>query len=360
MAKNNHHFLKLVPDELVKKKTGLNVLIHSDCNVANMPMTLCRLINKHTIHRARCVILNGDYLAYDRDIEIISKDAIHNQKAMDEASTLVRKADFYHIMRVAMPWPGVEWSEILKSDNCVFQYWGSIIRLNKNRPMMKLGDKEITLKEFHELFKIKAINYADYSMLEGAGEMFYHLAFPHDVSQMVPCREAKPGEKVKVCHAPTNREIKGTDTFLAVMDRLIKKGVAVELKLIERESHTECMRIKQGCQICFDSLNPEQGLYGSTSVEAMAQAQVALCCINSFTKSAFPDCPVVPVVPQTLEEVIRYYVENPEARQSVGRAGREYVERVHSPLRYITQMVYLYQTIINGTTNIRHDDEVMI
>ena len=61
-------FEKHVPEALRAKKCGLNIAIVGDFNIAGQLTTLFRLINEKTIHRARCIILQGDYLSYDQDI----------------------------------------------------------------------------------------------------------------------------------------------------------------------------------------------------------------------------------------------------------------------------------------------------
>ena len=66
-------YLKLIPKEKHKEKTGMNICIVCDYNIAGQLTRLMRAINKYSPHKARCIILRDDYMSYDRDVILIKE-----------------------------------------------------------------------------------------------------------------------------------------------------------------------------------------------------------------------------------------------------------------------------------------------
>lgn len=66
--------------------------------------------------------------------------------------------------------------------------------------------------------------------------------------------EADPDDWFRVGHSPSNRDNKGTDTFLRAIERLRRDGLKVRPVLIENETHTNCLlRKAMECDAFFDS-----------------------------------------------------------------------------------------------------------
>jgi len=59
--------------------------------------------------------------------------------------------------------------------------------------------------------------------------------------------------RLKIAHSPTKRELKGTEIFLRVCERLQARHVPVEPVLIENVSHAEALSDKSVCDAVFDS-----------------------------------------------------------------------------------------------------------
>lgn len=151
-------------------------------------------------------------------------------------------------------------------------------------------------------------------------------------------RELRPGDpppergETVIAHAPTNREVKGTGHVLAAVEQLRAEGVAIRLDLIEGVPHTEVLRRLRDADIVVDQLLI--GWYGGFAVEAMALAKPVLCHINERMPEENPfgeELPIVRVTPQTLAARLRELARDRDARESVGRASRAFVERRHDP-----------------------------
>lgn len=86
--------------------------------------------------------------------------------------------------------------------------------------------------------------------------------------------EAPTYEKppLRVAHSPTNRYKKGTGFILRACEGL----AGIELDLIEGLSHAECMERRARAHVVIDQMQPKIGGFGTTSVEALAQGQIAI------------------------------------------------------------------------------------
>jgi hypothetical protein len=83
-------------------------------------------------------------------------------------------------------------------------------------------------------------------------------------------QEARISKRFRVAHSPTRRDYKGTNILDSVIRRLQKKGLDIELVLIEGRKHHEALQIKASCDVTFDSF--WLGIQGS-GIEGAAMGQ---------------------------------------------------------------------------------------
>ena len=137
-------------------------------------------------------------------------------------------------------------------------------------------------------------------------------------------------------HAPTHRQVKGTDLILAAAARLREEGERFEIVLVEGRSHAEVRSAYERADLAVDQLLA--GWYGGFAVEMMALGKPVLCYLregdlNFVPKELRDDLPVIPVRPDNLLETLRTWLRAPRDRlRDVGRLGRAYVEKWHAPL----------------------------
>jgi tetratricopeptide (TPR) repeat protein len=332
-------FLKHVPAELRDKKIGMNIAVVADYNIAGQLSLLFRYINQYTIHKARMIILQGDYLSYDHDL-ILSAG---KRDDYFEARNIVRNADFYHIGRFPVNFGEIEWNQILKPDNSIVQYYGSEIRWNAE-PIYK----------WHQANKIHGISCWDYTMIEHA-PLFYHVNIMCDLDRVKTCQE--PKDIVRICHPPTNRAFKKTELFLSVIEKL-KKKYPLELELIEKKTNEECLEIKSRCHITYDQISV--GIYGLSAIESMAAGHTVLCGISNFAASYHPDNPIVYVNEDNLYDKIEYLLNNKNEIVKTGHAGREWAYRHHNPHNIVRQICWLYDLARNGHRLVDERDIFML
>lgn len=327
-------FLKLVPQELRKNKSGLNVLIYADFNIAGQLTRLCRALNRYTPHKARCIILQEDFLAYDKDIIVKNKEGQQIVTDFSEIQNLVKKADFFHIGRQAIDLPGIQFSSILREDNCIVQYFGSFLRLNHQK-----------LFWWHLKKNIAALSGWGWIQSFPLHRKFYHIQQFYDPDQFERVPRLKPGQKVRVVHAPTNREFKQTDEFLGVMKRL-QSRFNVEVDIIEGVPNQECLHRKSLGHITYDQMGTPN--FGLNSVESMSMGHVCLSSVNPHVLSYLPDAPVVRVTSETLEPLLVKLLSDNELINRIGDLSYDFVRRHYDEERSAVRVSHLYNGIKYG------------
>jgi len=326
-ARDNELFLKHVPAELRDKKSGLNIAVVADFNIAGQLSLLFKMINRYTIHKARLIILQGDYLSYDKDIILSEK----KPDDINEFKEIIQEADFFHFGRFPVEFADLNWDKYLRPDNAIIQYFGSELRSNPEQ-----------IYQWHKKNNIVGLSAWDYTMLEKS-PFFYHVNIMCDFSRVKPC--LPPDDIVRICHPSTNREIKKTNVFLNVMESL-KKKYPVEIELIEGVSNDECLEIKKRCQITYDQISV--GIYGLSAIESMAAGHAVLCGISNFAASYHPDNPIVYITEQNLRERIEYLLKNKSEITRIGDAGKVWARANHDPLKIVRQILWLYDFVMNG------------
>ncbi|MFH1021832.1 MAG: tetratricopeptide repeat protein [Planctomycetota bacterium] len=335
----NDPFLKHIRPELRDRKSGMNIVFVADHDIAGQMSFLFRLVNAHTIHRARLITLRADFLSGDRDLVIL--DGKPEEYA--EAVAVIREADLFHFGRFPVNFGDIRWENLLKSDNAVVQYFGSEIRTNPRR-----------IYAWHERMGIRGISAADFTMWERS-PLLYHIRPICDFSRVSPC--APVGDVIRVCHTPTSRHIKKTAPFLAVMERL-KKRHPVAVELIEGRSNRDCLAVKARCQISYDQISV--GSFGVSAIESLAAGHAVLVGMSNFGACCFPDAPVVFVTPETLEERLDFLLGHPPEIARIGALAREYALREYDPIRVLRQYLWVYDLVVNGHRLVRDPDEALL
>jgi glycosyltransferase involved in cell wall biosynthesis len=150
------------------------------------------------------------------------------------------------------------------------------------------------------------------------------------------------GSTLVVAHAPTDRDIKGTDHVLAAVDALRSEGVDVELDLIEGVARSDVFERLARADIVVDQLLI--GWYGGFAVEAMALGRPVLAYIREDEPEDNPFGALLPVVrtsPAALTDDLRRLASDPERRRQLAASGRRFVEEHHDPRR-------IARTVLDG------------
>jgi len=332
-------FNKHVPVKLHGKKTGMNIAVVADFNIAGQLTQLFRLINEKTIHRARCIIMQDDYLTYDNDL-ILSRG---KDDEWEEARLVIQNADFLHIGRFPKQPDNFELLNYLKPDNTIVQYFGSELRQNAS-----------AIYDWHTRNKITGVAAWDYTMIQNS-PFFYHINMMYDTSKIKSA--PKPEGTLKIVHPTTNRSIKKTELFVEAMKKLTSK-YDIEPIIIEGKTNEECLELKSQAHMTFDQISV--GIYGVSAIESMAAGHVVFGGISNFAASVYPDNPVVYITPDNIVEQIKHYVVNRVEIISKGLAGKAWVKQYHDPQKLLRQHMYLYDLVRFGHRFMSSSDEQML
>ncbi len=325
-------YLKQIPLERRHLKTGMNICIISDFNIAGGLTALMRGINKYSEHKARCIIWHDDHFSYDKDIIL---DECNND--FDEACEIVNKADFYHFGRYIFNFANINFNKILNPRNCVVSYYGSFLRENGK-----------ACNEWHRKTGIAAITGPDFTITSLLDKSFYHMGNYFSVfgdmdDKDIPLAE-KPKGTIRIAAGSAGHPIKRYDLLGEAVNILQRQGFPVEVEVIKGVSNAECLRRKQKCHITFTSLH---GGWGLSGVEGMWLGHPVLCCMDPFVLSLYPDQPTVIVDENSLVERIKDLIVSPERISEIGAEGRQFVKRHFRTKDIIKRYLYTFDLIIN-------------
>jgi tetratricopeptide (TPR) repeat protein len=334
---NDDPFMKLVPKGAPSKQGGMRVLIVSDFNIAGQCTALMRALNKYTNHMARCIIVQDDYLSYDKDVLIRNLEGVSSSSAMAEACSLIPKADFFHFGRGIFDFPGIDWNKYVSPQNSVVQYYGSELR-----------DNGPAVADFHAKTGLPAITAVDLTMYRLLPASYYHIQPYMLEMDELPQATWDTSGLIRLCHAPSSanyRKIKRTDLILEVMERLAREHKNVESVMIENMTNAECLAAKSRCHVHIVSLLT---VFGLNAIESAAMGLVPICGVDNFSRLIYPESPVPNASAENLYSVVKDLVKDPQKAQDLGHACREWVRPLFDARNLVQKYWYLYDVIYNG------------
>jgi len=166
-----------------------------------------------------------------------------------------------------------------------------------------------------------------------------YLFLPFDTKQFTPNYELN--DPVKICHSPSNRWFKGSETIIPICEKLAAEG-EIEFILIENKSHAETLEIKSKCDILIDQIHNRGGWgYGMNSVEALA---MGLCCATELVPeytNFIQDHPFITIDGNTLYNSLKQLISDRDQLVSKKRNSRNWVEKYHD-YRMTAKTLYQY------------------
>jgi hypothetical protein len=173
------------------------------------------------------------------------------------------------------------------------------------------------------------------------------LWYPADLSiKPVPPSTSGP---IRIAHAPNHRLIKGTQYLIEAVERLRARGCPVELDLIEGVGRDVVYEAFRHADIVVDQL-----LFGYalTALEGMAFGKPVLSGVSDdpmyepFRRLSYLDeAPVIPTSSATIEQDLERLIVRRSEWPEIGRRGRSFVERRHSPDATVELMERVYAHI---------------
>ena len=149
-------------------------------------------------------------------------------------------------------------------------------------------------------------------------------------------------KKLRICHSPTNFELKGTKKIINIIKSL-ENEYPVELVLLKEMKHNEVIKIKSTCDIMIDQLG-ELG-YGYSSLESMAMGIATCTELTSEYERFIPHHPFINVNENSLREKVIQLIKDREFRTEKGFEGRKWVEKYHDGVKVVKSMIEKYKKL---------------
>jgi hypothetical protein len=170
-----------------------------------------------------------------------------------------------------------------------------------------------------------------------------------DLSEWQPLPH-EPRSSVKVVHAPTNPEAKGTRHVREAMKRLAAELPAVEYVEVHDVPHHEMKQLLESADLVVDQMLA--GWYGGLAVEAMSLGRPVVCYLREDDLQFIPaemrhELPTIRAQPGTLYDVLRAKLrEDRDELVRIGRRSRAYVERWHDPITLAKRTKNVYESLL--------------
>ncbi len=170
---------------------------------------------------------------------------------------------------------------------------------------------------------------------------------------------AKNEEEILIYHAVGNyelrtqgdgRNIKGTPAVFKAIERLKSEGIPVRLIFVTGMKNIDVRYIQVQADVIVDQLN--YGRYGATSREGMMLGKPVICYINKYEKkpnyklSCLDELPLISAGEETVYEVLKELVLDPDKRHKIGKQSREYALKWHSPDACAERYEEIYDRLI--------------
>lgn len=170
--------------------------------------------------------------------------------------------------------------------------------------------------------------------------------YVHIVPRMVDLDKFNPiyngHKRLTVVHASTHGAVKGTPDIVKAVKNL-KNSRDFNFWLVAGMQHRKAMELYQKADIVVCQLNLDS--YGIFAIEAMALGKVVITRLSDKMRKTFPpNLPLISVDPTDIRDVLANVLKwSQERRAAVGKAGREYVEKYHTPDTVMPRLLEVYE-----------------
>jgi glycosyltransferase involved in cell wall biosynthesis len=184
------------------------------------------------------------------------------------------------------------------------------------------------IKDMDEMSDLNLTSEFDHLALKSDLE---YIFYPYDPSEL-PIREKFNDDiTVTIVHSPTNRQFKGTELILSVIDN-IKKERKINFLLLENIPRSELLQLKCKADICIDQVGGTMGGtgYGKAGLETLA---MGIPTITNMTKEYSDWLPENPfVVANNADELYKkliVLIDSKSLCDELGEKGKAWVNKFH-------------------------------
>ena len=186
--------------------------------------------------------------------------------------------------------------------------------------------------------KIKKIRHVEklfdyiYSPIECAGyfeKEYYNIFFPLNISDFPEktINDLKINSKIRILHAPTNLEYKGSKYIYKVIDEL-NKSYDFDFNIVTGVSIGDLYQEILKSDIIIDQMLV--GIYGLFAIESMAMYKPVISYVRDDTWNFIKDdCPIINSNPDNIFFNLENLLKHPALLPELGIKSRKYIEKYH-------------------------------
>lgn len=334
---------------------SLRIVHFSKTPLAGGPFRLIRLLQKYTNYDVRLVDLKrwGKY----------PHDVVHAETP-EETLDLAEKADIIHFHNY-LDYNSQDFTPInfnlLRKKGTVF------VRQFRSEASFVARTMGITVSELLAS-PIPSIVIAQYP------ERFYPSAqvVPNAIPSEDPeYRPSFEDPSIDLLFSPTKSisawddrwNTKGAPETIEMM-RKVEHLTGCTTKVISNRPLVEVLSEKRKSRIVLDDL--VTGSYHISGVEAMCLGKAVLSYVDDRIEFVLREitgsevCPFINVRLEDATEVLTYLLKHPEQVSSIGRAGREWIDRYWSEKVIVEHYVDVYQKLIQDPSLVRRQDALRL
>jgi len=171
-----------------------------------------------------------------------------------------------------------------------------------------------------------------------------------------------PEDTVKLYHSVGNfelrtsalRNVKCTHIYVPLVERFKRDGYRVELLFFHDVPNKKLRYYQAQADIVVDMLT--FGWFGANVREAMMLGKPAVCFLRpewlESTRKEVPEyvdeLPVISATPQTVYDILKDLIENPQRRKEIGARSREFAIKWHSAEAGARRLDKIYSELLEG------------
>ncbi len=165
-----------------------------------------------------------------------------------------------------------------------------------------------------------------------------------EVKKYKPVYPDQNKQKITIVHTPSALGAKGTNYVRTVIEKL-KPEFDLEYIEINKKTHVEALSAIASADIFLDQFLG--GSYGMSTCEALAIGKPVFVYLMAPFIAILPkDCPLVNANGDTLEEILKLYLLNPQLRYETGVKSRAYAEKYHDADKLSEELVEKLKTML--------------
>jgi len=177
-----------------------------------------------------------------------------------------------------------------------------------------------------------------------------------DLEQFVPDAEWVPlpynirdmkkrkgwNDTLRIIHAPTDRNKKGTIHILRAIKEL-KKSYNIDFELIEGKPNFYVMQKMAMADIVIDQIGP--GWYGKVTIEALYCGAVSCFYMDPDLSNIISINPFVSITKRNITNKIAELIEDDSLRNELRAKGYKYIEKYHDSKQIMERLIRIYRNV---------------